>query len=280
MTFLKHTYEELPTGGSFFWTIPLVLIALCMSISSAAPAQSPEDCHRPDILPFRKGEVLRYELNYNWGFIWAKAGWVEFSVSDTIWEGQRHLRFRGHGSSFKNWDWFYKVRSAYTSVTDYQLRPKYFSRKGTEGSQQYNEDYYRTDNTVKIETRDKDNNLKKKELNVSACAFDVISAIYHCRTIAFKSYRPETVIPLELYLDGEIHQSPLRYKGIEMWKHPETKEMHRCIVFKPTLLEGTVFKKGENMTVYVSDDFWKVPIYIETELKVGKAKIYLTEKKL
>lgn len=247
-----------------------------MLSTATCAAQSP--CVEPGIYPFSKGETLRYELNYNWGFIWVKAGWVEFNVNDTLYKGKKHLRFRGHGSSFKNWDWFYKVRSAYTSITDFGLQPVYFSRKGVEGSHYYNEDYYRDRQTVSIKKRDEKGRLSTSELSVSECAFDVISAVYYCRTIDYQKLLPGTVIPLDLYLDGANHNTHLRYKGLELWEHPESKKTTRCIVFKPSLLEGTVFKKGENMTVYVTDDKQMVPIYIETELKVGKAKIYLTER--
>jgi len=237
-----------------------------------------KNCVEPNIYPFRKGETLRYELKYNWGFIWARAGWVEFNVSDTLFQGKKHMRFRGHGSSFKNWDWFYKVRSAYTSVTDYALNPKYFSRVGIEGSHRYDEHYYRNQETVRMVKRDEKGRSTETKLSVGECSFDVISAIYYCRTIDFKKHKPGTVLPLELYLDGAVHHTTLRYKGIELWEHPDTKKNTRCVVFKPSLLEGTVFKKGENMTVYVTDDEYFTPVFIETELKVGKAKIYLTSR--
>ena len=62
------------------------------------------------------------------------------------------------------------------------------------------------------------------------------------------------------------------------WRAPsKTGEKRECWVFKPLLIEGTVFKEGENMTVYVSKDEKKIPIYIETDLVVGKAKVFLID---
>jgi hypothetical protein len=80
---------------------------------------------------------------------------------------------------------------------------------------------------------------------------------------------------MEFILDGEVHASHVRFLGKRLWEHPKTQEVHPCIVFKPLLVEGTVFKEGEDMTIYVSDDERRLPLFIETQLAVGSARIYL-----
>jgi hypothetical protein len=53
---------------------------------------------------------------------------------------------------------------------------------------------------------------------------------------------------------------------------------YKTIMFKPKLIEGTLFKGGEEMTVFVTDDKYKIPVYIETPIVVGKVKVYLLPK--
>ena len=227
--------------------------------------------------PFEDGEVLRYELVYNWGIIWARAGYVEFSVHDTTIANQDYYHFIGEGSSYKNWDWFYKVRSKYEAYADIDLNSKRFIRFGNEGSNYYNRDYHVKPEAIYATFKDEDGTTSYKQMPPNASAKDVLTAIYYCRTFDFESMTENDTIPLTFYLDGEIYPSYMRFLGSEEFKHPKTKERQDCWVFKPNLIEGTVFKEGENMTVYVSKDGSNTPIHIETDLVIGKAKVFLQE---
>ena len=48
-----------------------------------------------------------------------------------------------------------------------------------------------------------------------------------------------------------------------------------AIKIVPLLIEGTVFKGGEKMTVYVSDDANHIPLRIESPITVGSIKVDL-----
>lgn len=235
------------------------------------------DCSPEEALPFKPGERISYELVYNWGLIWAKAGKVDFQVNDTLIKGKKHYHFYSYGTSYRSWDWFYKVRSSYQSWTDESLRPIRFIREGREGSNYYHNDYRIEGNTASLRRMDSEGKIQTSQIRLPDCAFDVISAIYFCRTIPFSNLQPNEVIPLELYLDGAHHRSQLRYIGRQAWTDPRSKKAYQCHVFKPLLIQGTVFSEGENMTVWVSADSKRIPVYIETELVVGKAKVFLLE---
>jgi len=231
-----------------------------------------------DIQPqFEDGEKLHYILQYNWGFIWFKAGEVFFEAKDTTFNGNAGFVFRSHGKSMPNWDWFYHVDAKYESHTDENINPFRFTRKGNEGSHYYHNEYSITPSNAHLKATDKEGNITEKNITLSPCTFDVMSAIYYCRSVKFENYNFNDLIPLNLFLDGEFHQSQLRYIGKEKWTNPTTDKKYDCILFKPLLISGSVFKSGENMTVYVTDDESKIPVYIVTELKVGKAKIFLEE---
>ena len=233
------------------------------------------DCSVNKPKPFRVGEKLSYELVYNWGFIWAKAGQVDFEVRDTTYKGENHYFFYSFGSSFKTWDWFYKVRSSYSSIASLKLEPKKFYRNGREGSHYYNSEYTIDGRTAHLRAMDDEGKMSTKSFQLNECAFDVITAIYYCRTLDFTGLKVNDIVPLNLYLEGENFPSQLRYMGKEVLDEKRLGKPYSCIVFKPLLIDGTVFSEGENMTVWVTDDAQRVPVYIETELVVGKAKIYL-----
>ena len=237
-----------------------------------------QNCTDELVPSFETGEKLHYVLHYNWGFIWLKAGEVFFETKDTLLESNTEgYVLKSYGKSMSNWDWFYHVDSRYLSVTDKQLNPIYFSRKGEEGSHTYNNEYTITPTNAHLKSWNEANELIEKDIPLKTCTFDVMSAIYYCRSIPFENFEINDIIPLNLFLDGEFHHSQLRYVGKKKWTNPNTDKTYDCILFKPLLISGSVFAAGENMTVYVTDDKYKVPVYIVTELKVGKAKVFLED---
>jgi hypothetical protein len=47
---------------------------------------------------------------------------------------------------------------------------------------------------------------------------------------------------------------------------------YNCIKFKPALIPGTIFKAGDEMIVWVSDDKNRIPLLVETPILVGSIK--------
>lgn len=250
---------------------PAIIVFLLSTFLASA-----QECSDKLEAPFAKGEIMNYELVYNWGLIWARAGLVQFSVRDTVINDQPHFQFYGFGTSMKHWDWFYKVRSSYKSIANAEMTPYYFSRNGQEGSNLYNNEYELRGENCRLTFMDEESVMRSKIIDTPPCTFDVMTAIYYCRSIPFENYKVDDTVPLNMLLDGAVHKSHVRYVGKEKWEDPNTDIVYDCIKFRPLLIEGTVFSQGENMTVWVTDDELRIPVYVETELSVGKAKIFLT----
>jgi hypothetical protein len=250
-----------------FW-LAISLLTLSLSIAS-------QDCRERLQVNFSNGEILEYELVYNWGLIWAKAGYVTFSVKDTLVNGVHHWNFRGNGTSARHWDWFYKVRANYESISDLRMHSKKFERTGQEGSHLYNREYIFHNDLCQYSFLNEEGIVRSKTFAIPPCSFDVMTAIYYCRSIPYNEFEIDEMVPLNLVLDGALNTSHVRYIGKERWTDPNTDIEYNCIKFKPLLIDGTVFKEGESMTVWVTDDKKRVPVYVETELVVGKAKVFL-----
>jgi hypothetical protein len=77
-----------------------------------------------------------------------------------------------------------------------------------------------------------------------------------------------------LVLDGKLFGVYVRYLGKTVY-HSKELGSYNCIKFSPLLVEGSIFKAGEGMTVWASDDENKLPVYIETPIIVGTVKVML-----
>jgi hypothetical protein len=226
---------------------------------------------------FRDSEVFSYKIYYNWGAIWMAAGEASFSAVKTVLGGQPAYHFTGLGSTYPKYDWFYKVNDRYESYADtLTLKPLRFRRDAREGGNFTYDDYVFNHRKKKVYTASR-RNSKPTQLDsiaITSCTNDVLTAIYYVRCIDFSSYKINDTIPVTFVLDGKVYPSYVRYLGTEVI-HSELLGDVRCIKFRPKLIAGTLFKGGEGMTVWVTDDQNRMPVYVETPILVGTIKVQL-----
>jgi hypothetical protein len=226
---------------------------------------------------FSEGETVTYEVSYNWGFIWLNAGYVEFNVKP----GEYHDRYiyflDAYGSTYKSYDWFFKVRDHYQCYLDKEkLHPLWFHRENYEGGYEVDNRYiFNPDkNIVYAYTQNSKQTFRKDTVNIPPCTFDLLSIIYYARNIDFSGLSIGDSIPIITIIDGEIYDLYIRYLGKETIQSRSGEE-YRCIKFSILLVEGTIFKGGENMFVWVSDDRNRIPILVDAKILIGSVKAYV-----
>lgn len=228
---------------------------------------------------FKTGEKVTYEVYYNWGLIWLNAGWVTFEVKERLYNAEPVYHFDAIGQSHENYDWIFKVRDRYQTYFDKTtLRPLWFKRDNYEGGFEVNNRYLFDYNTNKIytETENSDTPFKRDTLPLNPCTFDLLSLVYYARNINFDTLQINQKIPLKTIIDNEFYELYMRYLGRETI---ETRDgmKYRCLKFSAMLVEGTIFKGGEDMYGWVTDDQKKTPVLVEAKILVGSVKAYLTQ---
>ncbi|GAB4259918.1 MAG: DUF3108 domain-containing protein [Vicingaceae bacterium] len=231
----------------------------------------------PQRINFKDGEQVKYEIYYQWHALWVNAGYVNFSIKDTVFLGKQQFLFRGYGRTYKKYDWIYKVRDHYYSIADKKtLKPSFFKRIVNEGDLYILEQYLFKNNKAIAYYKENSKPPKKDTLILSTCVFDVMTMVYYARCIDFNQFQINDTIPISMIIDNKIHHTYIRYLGKETIK-TKNKETYSCIKFKPMLIEGTIFHAGESMTVWATDDEQLVPVLIETPILVGKIKVFLDD---
>ncbi|MCR9011562.1 DUF3108 domain-containing protein [Gabonibacter chumensis] len=222
-------------------------------------------------------EKLTYTGYYNWGFVWIKAGSVEFTLtpSDKYPNAQRLFAV---GSSNPSWDWVFKLRDTLISYHDsLTFMPYEFSRKAHEGNYHKTFDYvWNYDNDViysEIERIGK--YVRKDTIPLQEGTYDMLSVAWLARNLDFAKYKKNDMIPIRILIDEKIYELYVRYLGRDKVKTGKGKRS--CHVFSPLLVEGEVFKGGENMKIWVSDDEYRVPVMVEAKILVGSVKGILDE---
>jgi hypothetical protein len=227
---------------------------------------------------FKPGESVYYEVAYNWGIIWVDAGDVHFKVDTLVQDGKPMYYFDSSGKSHRFYDWIFKVRDRYQSVVDAQtFQPVWFTRDTYEGGYEVNNRYDFDFDRGKVISAisNTDRPLTIDTLDIQPCTYDVLSAIYYARNIDFKGLKENDKVPIRFIIDGEFFDLYIRYLGKESIKTRDGK-YYRCIKFSAMLVEGTIFKGGEDLIVWITDDPYKIPVFIEAKIIIGSVKAYLT----
>lgn len=231
------------------------------------------------VTAFTYGEKVTYSIYYNLSFLWFNAGEAHFDIYKKMHENHSVFYFKSYGKTINHYDWFYKVRDSYEAFSEQDtLKSIKFYRSTNEGGYRVKNKFFFNDEKNKIYTITQNTYkpLTYDTLNYNACTFDVLTAIYYCRNIDYSKYKINDTIPLSMIIDNEICKLHIRYLGKEMVE-TLNDEKYNCIKFSILLVKGSIFKGGENMTVWVSDDRNKIPIIIEAKILVGSIKVIVSD---
>lgn len=223
---------------------------------------------------FQSGEEVTYQLYYNWNFVWMSAGEVTFHVSEE--KNNYHVSVKGR--TYPSYEWFYKVRDNYdTYIEKNTLLPTLSVRDINEGSYKlYDKVHF--DQNNKLATSWRGDNAKetvKRTFKLGDCMHDMVSMIYFARNIDYSEMKKGATFPVKVFLDKDIYAIDVKYKGKESNKNIKESGKYNTILFSPNVMDGSVFKEGSAMNIWVSDDENKIPLLIESPLSVGSVKAVL-----
>jgi hypothetical protein len=253
---------------SLFILIPVILLfPIVDSFSQCKPAK----------LAFQSGESIIYDAYYNWGLIWVQAGEINFKVSETKANNQELFEFSTSGNTLSSYEWLYKVHDKYTSTVNKEnFRPLKADRNTYEGGyfayEKYNFNYKKGHLYSQVVNSKKA--ITTDTLTLKSCMFDVLSAVYYVRCTNFSNMKKNETLPFAMVIDGQIFNTHLRFLGRETITDKQ-KRTYKAIKFSALLMEGTIFKGGEDLFVWVTDDENHLPILIEAKILIGAVKGYL-----
>ena len=260
-------------------TIQVLLVGLAMILLSfgfavnqeLTPTQSIDFCEVEN-KTFESGETVVYKLYYNWNFIWLSAGEVVFRVKE--YDDYYHLSATGR--TYPSYEWFFKVRDYFESRVDKEtLLPFYSVRDVKEGNySRYDKiEFDQQSRRAKYYWGDhKEDQLDSGESELDGCIHDIISIFYTLRNVGLERFKDGEIFPVEVFMDKESW--PLNVQVVSKEKGKRIKGYGKVETTQliPGLIEGNIFKKGDEMNVYVSNDGNRVPLMIETPVSVGSIK--------
>ena len=223
---------------------------------------------------FKSDEKIEYEVVYNWGFIWIPAGKVTFTVKTNEINGRPVFQIEAAGNSYKGYDWFFKVRDYFhANIDTVSMSPLWADRSSHEGNYFSKENYTFDEPAKKIymTTQTSKSPLHSDTLIMNGCIYDILTAAFHARNINYSELKPNEKFPLWTLVDGRVYPIYIMYLGKETIVG-ENKQKYSCIKLSSAMIEGTIFKSGEALYIWITDDKNHLPILVEAKILVGSVK--------
>ena len=230
-----------------------------------------------DNTAFKSGEMLSYDLYFNWKFIWMKVGTAQMDTKMTKFEGteawKSYLITRGNSKLDK----YFVMRDTLLSYCNPDLSPLYFRKGAREGSRYYvDEIWYSYPNSLcqlKKHRIDADGEQHRKTSTYKTCIYDMMSIFLRARNFDATKMKKGEVIPMPISDARSLTNSWLEYRGKENFKMNNSKEKFRCLVF--SFYEREDGKSHELIRFYITDDTNHIPVRLDLFLSFGSAKAYL-----
>ncbi|MEO0528486.1 MAG: DUF3108 domain-containing protein [Bacteroidota bacterium] len=217
---------------------------------------------------FKSGEWLKFRIHY--GFINASYATLHVKTDKINDVPVYHVVGKGKTTGLARA--FFKVDDTYeTYFGKKDGKPYKFVRKIDEGG--YTKDVeINFDHNRDIAVLNDKKNKKKFNFTFQDSIQDLLSAFYYLRNnFEFNDLVKGESIQLDmLYDDDGVFKFKLKYLGKEVLRTKYGKV--ECLKFRPFVQSGRVFKEKESLSLWVSNDYNKIPIRIKANLAVGSIK--------
>lgn len=223
---------------------------------------------------FSGGEYLKFRVHY--GII--NAGYATLEVRDETLAGNPVYHVIGKGISTGMTKFFFNVEDVYESYIDKDTRNPYrYIRKINEGGYTKNQEGLFNQKTNKVLVKDYKRKTEKS-FDFSKNTQDILSSFYYLRNYPnINKIKVGDSIVIDMFFDNETTKFKLKLVGREDIK---TKfGIVSAMIFRPLVQSGRIFKEEESLTIWISDDYNKIPLRIKANLLVGSLKADLEEYK-
>lgn len=230
---------------------------------------------------FKSGEVLGYDLYFNWKFVWVNVGTANLSIKQSTYGGQpaycASLITRTAGKADK----YFVMRDTLTAFMGTDLVPKYYRKRAREGKDYRCDDVWYSYPSGKCNVKMRFSKNGKPAENKSAsskyCAFDMVSMMMRARSFNAGTYKKGQRIPFLMAEGKHCEWRDLVYHGKQVIKMENSSDRYRCLVF--SYVEKEKGKEKEIIRFYITDDANHVPVMLDMHLNFGSAKAYLRSAK-
>lgn len=231
---------------------------------------------------FQAGEELTYDMYFKYGLIDTKAGKSSFTVSEEKYNGKDALKLTLIGNTKGFAGKLFSLSDTLSSHMTKELIPLAYNKYAHESGDYTIEKatYSYKDNKVLVKTNRVRNDVLRfdEELTSETCLYDMVSIVYYARTLDFSTMMKGDKVTVSTLSGKKIVKMDIEDSGMETIKANDGKK-YDCIKLTLTINTDAFEDKKEAMKVYITNDANRIPIRIDSKLKLGSTRAMLKSMK-
>ncbi|MFH0843759.1 MAG: DUF3108 domain-containing protein [Bacteroidota bacterium] len=224
---------------------------------------------------FQSGEILTMKGSYFMSPLWADIAEIKIEVSDFVTEGRSLYSIKATGSTYSNYDSFFKIRDLYQSwVEKDNIKPFMFVRNVDEGGYKFNMKYVIRRSSLQARLEYKRNDITRETIiPITENTQDLVSVIYYVRTLDFEKMPVNKVITVPTLIDEKVENIILTYKGKENIKSDVFGTIS-CYRLAVSANNKAIVNKETN-NIWLTANKNKIPVMAKAEIPVGSIQLRL-----
>jgi hypothetical protein len=220
----------------------------------------------PVSVPFGEGEKLVYSVQY--GII--NAGEASLEIRNiSMFDSVPCYNIVSNARTNDVFSVFFKVRDRFVSLMDTtNLVSLRYEKNIREGK-------FRRNESVVFDQKRHRAIYKDKEVPIAPRTQDVLTSMYYVRTLPLA---PGQNIALANHTDGKNY--PLLIKVLGRERVTVEAGTFNCLVVEPFLRGPAIFQQKGRVTVWVTDDQYRIPVLVKSKIVIGAVSGVLTSYRL
>lgn len=250
----------------------LILLSLLLSGTVAAQSTSPNR-----EMAFAGGEKLVYAVSYKVGIVHSDVAEVTFQTSLQRLGDQKYYRIEANGKTYPFFNWFFNLNDTYISRLEAEtLRPLDLQIEIREGGYRVSSGYRYDWEQGKVSTfffNHKRADSSHHVMTLQEGSFDALALFFNLRCENIDSFTQGEKRTLHMVLEDTIRTIQYRFVGREKKNIKDLGKFNTLkFVCQLATSSGESFKDGSEFTLWISDDRNKIPLYIESPIRVGSIR--------
>ncbi len=258
-----------------------LVFSLLFAGSSVVQAQQSANCFgTPSQQAFDVGEVLHYNVKYSAAIFSTSVASATVATSDDMIEGVPCYKIGAIAKTKPFYNMFFKLEDIYTTwIEKSTLRPLKATSVLKEGDYRARGRFDFDWNQGKVTTVGENltrKDKRTKQMDLGPCSYDAIALFFNMRQIDTRNLVPNKPIELSLVLEDTVRTITFKFLERDKYDLDDIGEFN-TLKFSCRFVSSTdqSFKDGDEFYVWISDDLNKIPVYIESPIRVGKVSVAL-----
>jgi hypothetical protein len=231
---------------------------------------------------FIPGEELTYDLYFKYGLINTKAGTSVLKTISERYNNKDALKMTMTAKSVGMANKLFTLSDTLTSYLTKDLIPLAYIKNAHEGNEHTKENvsYDYSDSKITIKAKLIRNDvLRFDEIIMSGnCIYDMMSIVCYARTLNYSSMKKGDKTTT-LFLSGKNKVNmDIEFHSTEIMEANDGNK-YECIKLVLVINDKAFEDRKEAMRVYITNDNNRIPVRIDSKLKIGSTRVILKSMK-